>query len=365
VAVLLGVTVGLEVEVLVVVGLGVSEGVADAISLGVAVGVDVFEAVTVALGVALSVGVGVSDAVRVGVKVTDGVPVAVLVVVGVAVAVFAGVRLTVALGVADGVAVTVDVGVGIPAGIRNSYWASSVRGGCATLLATMRSRAEPGWSADASPVARKPATPRARPSLQGSAAGEASSHGSRSISIGWSAEESCRTDASMEAASRGDAASTTVKRIETGSDDTSSPTAGCKLSSIRKGRDGTGMSPASLTSPATICTALRALSKLGVLKRPAAQAKPTPEGSVGQVSVMPGGAGAPVPANPAMAIVAGPVGNGCRTIRRCPLTGSAAIVRGSTARQQANPDSDSKTKRTVLTEGGSSGPKPTSGGSSP
>ena len=125
------------------------------------------------------------------------------------------------------------------------------------------------------------------------------------------------------------------------------------------------MSPASLTSPGTICTALRALSKLGVANRPATQAKPTPEGSVGQVSATPGGAGALAPGNPAMAIVAGPVGRGWRTMRRCPLTGSAAMVWGSTARQQEKPDSDSKTKRTVLTEAGSSGPNPTSGGSWP
>lgn len=233
------------------------------------------------------------------------------------------------------------------------------------MLATTRSRAEPGWSDAALPVATKPATPRARPSLHGSAAGAASSHGSRPRLTDFVSEESCRTDASTESASTGDAASTTAKRIETGSVDTSSPTPGCKLPATRKGTEGTGISPASLTSPGTICTELRALSKLAVANSPAVQANPTPFGSVGQVPPTPGGAGAAEPGNPAIVIVAGPVGRGCRTMRRSPVTGSVATLRGSTARQQEKPDSDSNTKRTVVTDGGSSGPNPTSGGSCP
>jgi hypothetical protein len=135
---------------------------------------------------------------------------------------------------------------------------------------------------------------------------------------------------------------------------------GTRLSSIRKGTAGTRMSPASVRWPDAICTAAGSLRKLGVCRPPWTQAWAAALGSVAQVAVMPDGAGTKVEGKPATAIVAGPGGSPVRTRSRCPLAASIGTASGSTATQQRNPASDSKTNRTVLTEAGRTGPNPPS-----
>ena len=110
-----GVLVGVAVGVFVGVVVGVAVGVSVGVSVGVAVGVEVGVAVGVSVGVAVGVSVGVAVGVLVGVV----VGVLVGVVVGVAVGVFVGVTVGVLVGVAVGVLVGVEVGVfvGVAGGV--------------------------------------------------------------------------------------------------------------------------------------------------------------------------------------------------------------------------------------------------------
>jgi hypothetical protein len=119
--VLVGVAVGVDVDVGVAVGVDVSVGVAVgvAVLVGVVVGVAVDVGVTVGVRVGVSVGVAVNVGVTVGVKVgvSVSVGVAVGVLVGVLVGVWVSVGVTVGVGVGVTVGVAVFVGVGVAVGV--------------------------------------------------------------------------------------------------------------------------------------------------------------------------------------------------------------------------------------------------------
>ena len=142
------VTVGVAVTVGVSEGVGVQVGVPVSVAEGVAVKVGVTVAVAVAVGVGVRVGVGVNVAVAVGVLVRVGVRVAVAVKVllGVGVAVLVGVRLAVDDGVAVKVGVNVAVVVGVTVLVRVGELVVVGTGGAASSslpqpLATMQTAA--------------------------------------------------------------------------------------------------------------------------------------------------------------------------------------------------------------------------------
>lgn len=111
--------------------------------------------------------------------------------------------------------------------------------------------------------------------------------------------------------------------------------------------------------PGSTTSAVGSLVKLGVSAAPGVQARPTSTGTVGQTLVTPGGAGATSVGKPERTTVAGPTGSGCSTTSRLPLMGSTGTESGRIATQQRSSE-DSKTMRTIVTDGGSVVPKPPS-----
>jgi hypothetical protein len=299
------VAVGVGVGVGVGVDVGVEVGVSVGVAVGDAVGVKVAVAVGVAVGVGVCVGVAVGVSVGVGVRV--GVNVGVVVGVAVGVSVGVGVRVDVAVGVNVGVGVTVGVfvDVGVFVGVASKsvmlYVRSSTPGGESRLRARMRSCADPVPSIWGALVAANPVTLNAAPALHG--ADVASSHGVSVTGTDAAGPLFRLTSNDTESGSMPLTASATLKVMVTGSA-TLAPGPG--LSNARNGLESTSMSPPPARLPARMVTGVEALSKLGAAGVVVSHAAPTPGGLVGQISVMPGGAGAKLVAKPAIENVPGP-----------------------------------------------------------